>query len=881
MPGGERIRRVAVIAVHGVADQQPCESAEALGAMLLTVEDSKTPELSAYEPFQSRIIHVPLEPAGSGSAAPAGGSRPGTPTNAADTDDPGLTFMRRLLGRYHGVGKRSYLTNRLEGRRRSHSSAGSPSDGCEVDVYEMYWADLSRLGNDPLRVFGSIYHLLLHLSELGMLALNGGEKEFGRLKKWRALVRVQRSAVWLLTILIPILILLILFTMAAAVLVRFVGGSVSDTGLDVEAFSNNTALQISAVVGVTVIFVAVTYFLAAKWLPPNARSWWLVPVLAVIGGAAVGRAAVALSGHADLWLAVELWLVGGALFFFVLLPKYNSVIPGARVAGVSLFAIASFLFLLALVVAYRRDTYVPREVEWASLWTVQMLNIVLTLGWVFLILAAVTARDLGYGIVRSLKGPARARARAAARTSRFTLGISASGMLGIATILFSGFLAWGITSVAAFDCMETRIFPPLDRYDWMLTHPATLEKWLGKFTDVGTCPGVPFPVRGYLRGAVLMGTTTGFPLGLFLVLLCILLLAWMALPSVRFESDSPSKSTNGQSHRAGEWLSHGLDATRYVAHLWWLSVFLILIVFASGDFALRNGWLTELPFLAKLFQLSERVSFPLLNRTGALIAASAALIVFVVVKMGGSALDVVLDVDNYLREEPLDASPRARIAERYVSLLRYIGNKRNAETGRRAYDSVIIVAHSLGALITCDLLRYLRSEARAGRGDPALAALGFYKADEGDKSATIPIHLFTMGNPLRQLLNRFFPHHYQWVRSSPDMTQDDSTTERRDESGNTTPLPDDLSVESWTNAYRSGDYVGRALWADDWYRRTDSGDDKGSYPEPITLQKNGKVTEMCIGLGAHTHYWDQSAPDITDRLDEMILAVCSKAEARA
>lgn len=880
MPGGERIRRVAVIAVHGVADQQPCESAEALGAMLLTVEDSKTPELSAYEPFQSRIIHVPLEPAGSGSAAPAGGSRSGTPTDAADTDDPGLTFMRRLLGRYHGVGKRSYLTNRLEGRRRDHSSAGTPSDGCEVDVYEMYWADLSRLGNDPLRVFGSIYHLLLHLSELGMLALDGGEQEFGRLKRWGVLVWVQRAAVWLLTILIPILILLILFTMAAAVLVRFVGGSVKEKALGVEGFPNDTALQVAAVIGVTAIFVGVTYYAASKRLQADSRLWWLTPIVAVIGGAASGVVLIALTGHSDLWLVGEWWAIGFVLLFFVLLPKYDSVIPGARAAGLALYTVAAGLFFIALLVASDVHTVPPRHVEFASLWTLQMLNILLTVGWVLLILAAVVATVLGMHIVSGLQGSRRARAKAAVRTSRFTLGISASGMLGIATILFSGLLAWGITSVAAFECMEASIFPPLNRYEWMLTHPETLAKWLGPFTDVGLCAGVTYPVHGYLRGAVLMGTTTGFPLGFFLVLLCVLLLAWMALPSVRFESDSPSKSTNGESQRAGEWLSRGLDGTKVVTHLWWASVFVILIVFASGDFALRNGWLKDLPFFARLFEQSELIAFPLLNRTGALLAAGAALIVFVVVKMGGSALDVVLDVDNYLREEPRDASPRARIAERYVSLLRYIGNKRNAETDRRAYDSVIIVAHSLGALITCDLLRYLRSEARAGRGDPALAPLGFYK-DEADKSGSIPIHLFTMGNPLRQLLNRFFPHHYQWVRSSPDMTQDDSTTEQRDESGNTTPLPDDLSVESWTNAYRSGDYVGRALWADDWYRRTDSGDEKGSYPEPITLLKNGKVTEMCIGLGAHTHYWDQSAPDITDRLDEMILAVCSKAEARA
>jgi len=27
---------------------------------------------------------------------------------------------------------------------------------------------------------------------------------------------------------------------------------------------------------------------------------------------------------------------------------------------------------------------------------------------------------------------------------------------------------------------------------------------------------------------------------------------------------------------------------------------------------------------------------------------------------------------------------------------------------------------------------------------------------------------------------------------------------------------------------------------------------------------------MCIGAGAHTHYWDQSAPDIAEKLDDLI-----------
>jgi hypothetical protein len=72
-----------------------------------------------------------------------------------------------------------------------------------------------------------------------------------------------------------------------------------------------------------------------------------------------------------------------------------------------------------------------------------------------------------------------------------------------------------------------------------------------------------------------------------------------------------------------------------------------------------------------------------------------------------------------------------------------------------------IVAHSLGALISADLLHFLKKEP-----DEALRALGY--GEENQRNAAIQIRLFTFGNPLRQLLNRFFPHIYWWVREEPD-----------------------------------------------------------------------------------------------------------------
>ena len=38
--------------------------------------------------------------------------------------------------------------------------------------------------------------------------------------------------------------------------------------------------------------------------------------------------------------------------------------------------------------------------------------------------------------------------------------------------------------------------------------------------------------------------------------------------------------------------------------------------------------------------------------------------------------------------------------------------------------------------------------------------------------------------------------------------------------------------------------------------------------------------EASIGLGAHTHYWDGTAPDIATRLDELLVMAAGAARAR-
>ena len=104
-----------------------------------------------------------------------------------------------------------------------------------------------------------------------------------------------------------------------------------------------------------------------------------------------------------------------------------------------------------------------------------------------------------------------------------------------------------------------------------------------------------------------------------------------------------------------------------------------------------------------------------------------------------------------------------------------------------------------------------------------------------------------MGSPLKQLYALRFPHMYKWI----------TLDEQADR-----PTGDLLGVRKWSNDYRSGDYVGRATW-----RQNDQ--DPTTY-DPERYDNTGTMMERCIGPGAHTHYWDDSADVIGAELDAIV-----------
>uniref|UniRef100_UPI00374DE748 hypothetical protein n=1 Tax=Undibacterium sp. TaxID=1914977 RepID=UPI00374DE748 len=175
------------------------------------------------------------------------------------------------------------------------------------------------------------------------------------------------------------------------------------------------------------------------------------------------------------------------------------------------------------------------------------------------------------------------------------------------------------------------------------------------------------------------------------------------------------------------------------------------------------------------------------------------------------AVDTAIDVDNWLRERPVGLTPRLKIMARYHSMLKYL------ET--QGYDEIIIIAHSQGTVVTADLFRYYQ------RKWPS-----FIERLKHPK-------FFSMGCPLRQLYALRFPSLYGWAVN---------------------PSLKASGFSKWTNAYGSGDYVGRFLW---------DGDNDENRWSPGVMSAKG---EFCTGPHAHTHYFDPSNRMVGDEINHFI-----------
>lgn len=686
-----------------------------------------------------------------------------------------------------------------EAASTSKTEGGSNGIPTQVDVYEMYWADLSRPKSTLLNFFQSLYQLLFHLASLSRLAVSTGSLENRERRLWRWFDRAQVYAVRMLTLPIPILNVLLFATVIGLALKL------------VTDLSNPVHEQWAATIGAALLGI-LAYTYRSNTIPAgrSSASWAAFPlILAVVLGGLAYWASPRDPQH--ILPCVEGLLVGSIILKLIAV-SYNDVREGATTTAWILWG----LWVLTIILLWIYGQ--PDSIEQAILWTMQIVLGALRISWMLLFVFAFAAFVLGGMAWRSVDQEQqeghRARAKAAVRTSRIALAMPAMGILVVTIAIYSGIFVKATAVKGQYgNSIAARLFgntikPPLNNSSPYLKYFSLIlgEKDVARFLDESSAtvtvkagevkestkmtisadydgrtqdakvvvnpaspiltvdpptvtagqpvtvtvalntskdkaevklrssepsaltlpPSVTFDAiasasdpaaipqhvttmqpNTYFEGLFVWSATPGFWVALLVMIFGLFLLILWVTPSIFTEQDSPVRSTNDSSVRMGKWLSRGLDATKIVTCLAWCSAFLLPSLFGIlyGDpvFNKLQGWFPWLkgPCTTMVAFTSGTIEYIGIGVTSAAVLAGLA-------GSGSTALGIILDVDNYLRTSPNDATPRARIMERYVSLIRFLSGDKDA-TGAK-YDRIVIVAHSLGALISGDLLRYLKAQ---------------------------------------------------------------------------------------------------------------------------------------------------------------------------
>lgn len=737
--------KVAVVAVHGVADQKPAESARSIADLLCADAEKYT----AFTEVPLRVARRRMEPGSVGE------------------DDAGLHYMHAQLEGYpkgEEDAGRVYETVRLEGKRKS--------DGADVHVHEVYWADLSRAGETWYRLLAEFYQLILHLPSLGRNGLRYAAMANDGAWWWTATHNVQRFAVWMLTV--------------PAVLLNVVLLSLGFITVAVEVPDGYRTI---AATGVAALMLAGAVILALHALKLRRLLWIAWP--AIVAGSAAAAYFLAQSRPVFEVLALEATIVAALVSMFIA-TKYSVMKRTAKRFGA--IATAAMFFTAVYFIWGKVGDEAAGYV--AAVETAQVLYPFVVVAWLLVFGSGIAAAICG--IVAALSTP-KERRRAAWRTiwtARFSLGMPAA-LFTIFTLSIWYLVLKGIAKLSA------DVSP-------------TLEAWAPAFFMAEEVPPGLLAADKLMMG-MLFDSARGLEIFVFVLGAFAIVALFASIPSVLLEVKPSRSATDEESTSLGTWLTTGIRIVAWGAELFTLAFVAMLLI------KVLEPWKFEREELAMLLSASAAV-------VAALLMSKRFIRTF------RAAVDVLLDVDNYLRESPRDATPRARIAERFVSLLRHLCAE--------GYERIVIVAHSQGTVISADALRYLRAVP-----DPGITR--------------VPIRLYTMGSPLRQLYAAAFPYLYSWIDSPAAMTPAVAPKIPPD----APPAPALANVQVWANVYRSGDYVGRHLWLEETYARLWI---RKQSPDDIARDDTPTRVQFCIGAGAHTHYWNKYAKDVAVYLDELM-----------
>src|SRR5204862_2236088 len=185
------------VAIHGVADQQPNDTAHRISNLLMMhlpeaytgfvetdvrigvqavhLRSESTEEAEDHADVQSlegRIAkEFQINPAAKSvqRAQRRAVARASAGEAAGPIENLQQNYMREQLREYRPEGKDAvYESIRVAGARLPAQGA---KDQCDVHVFEMYWADISRAAGGLRRLIGEFYLLLFFLCSFGRASI--------------------------------------------------------------------------------------------------------------------------------------------------------------------------------------------------------------------------------------------------------------------------------------------------------------------------------------------------------------------------------------------------------------------------------------------------------------------------------------------------------------------------------------------------------------------------------------------------------------------------------------------------------------------------------------------------------------------------------------
>lgn len=863
-------RRIAVIAVHGVSDQKLGDTAQVLAELLV----SQAPNAATYDRGHRSDVLLqvtPLDPV-THLATTAGGirkdlrqswrsdylRREGTAAGRARMLDAkwasvsqGVEFTSYLLAKAknNGVSTETFTMPVISLLRRDDQTSQC------VDIFEMYWADLSRLASNIPTILTELFTFLFRLSMLGRdtVQIQASTSQFAALGEWRVLKWCQAALDWMYSRILALLFLQLV--VLALILVPF--------GL---VWQHPKPVYLAVCALLVIAAVSATLYYSRK------------PALSLLLGCVLAYLLSAVE-FASAWVVGSAWLIGLGFAYDAWLRVCEERFPLVRPPGIVLGLVS----LLGVVYFAARAGHSDLQM-WiiGALSAVEITLLLIVIWWFAAGCLMVPWLVAGTLATRGRVAP-EAGQRAGAATSRAQArGAVATGRMGL--VVSIGFFivlsmtAWALITTAVDKAVEGVQYTPLifGRTTDQGKVTSGVQSTATQAANPATAPPASQatnpkddPCNGLENASLFLcqryvNSTETFALITVILSALIAYLVLMLLPSMVTEMDLAKLD----GPRLGLWLTRGFRwVERVLAILVLLGVIaafvlgIVLIAFRLLAIGIDVKPVISLANLADeatgLSKQSHRWLSYFVIAAGSTFVALTALsrLLSRYVPWLRAPLDAALDVDNHFREFPRKAIPRARIFSRYAAVLRHIANN--------DYERIVIVAHSQGTVISAEMLRYLKEAAAMGPDGGPFRSI--WDALQGK------IMVVTAGCPLRQLYAARFPVLYDWVLLN--------------RAGTFGPTAADIGANAWANVFTTGDYVGRWLWSrppstlEYPPSQIDERDAKKAPtydPQPLDttdwrrLMGGDTEKDISLGAGAHTHYFQPPQKIVADVIDAMM-----------